>query len=152
MQGRDRGEGQAAQWVADSTQRGREEKSKKPEGRNMPRTPQGMPARAPPVLDECQGLGWPPTRHLSLGFSRQWSRPSVACLAITEYTRATDTSGSLRSTALHGTTGLTTNTGRRTQRCSKPMRSLPVLFPGQSTSAELRASSRGRERARIPGN
>lgn len=123
MQGRDRGEGQAAQWVADSTQRGREEKSKKPEGRNMPRTPQGMPARAPPVLDECQGLGWPPTCHLSLGFSRQWSRPSVACLAITEYTRATDTSGSLRSTALHRTTGLTTNTGRRTQRRSRPMRS-----------------------------
>lgn len=58
MQGRDRGEGQAAQWVADSTQRdGEKKKSKKLEGRNMPRTPQGMPARAPPVPDELSGFG-----------------------------------------------------------------------------------------------
>ena len=33
----------------------------------------------------------------------------------------------------------------------QPTMSLPVLFPGQSTSAELRASGRGRERARRPG-
>lgn len=33
----------------------------------------------------------------------------------------------------------------------RPTTSLPVLFPGQSTSAELRASGRGRERARRPG-
>ena len=33
----------------------------------------------------------------------------------------------------------------------RPTVSLPVLFPGQSTSAELRASGGGRDRARRPG-
>lgn len=60
--------------------------------------------------------------------------------------------GASGPTALHRTTGLTTKqTGRRAQRLRRPTVSLPVLFPGQSTSAELRASSRGRERARGPG-
>jgi hypothetical protein len=33
-------------------------------------------------LGEHWGLGWPPTCHLPLDFSRQWSRYSLACLAI----------------------------------------------------------------------
>lgn len=45
----------------------------------------GMPVRAPAALAEHWDLGWPPTCHLSLGFSRQWSRSSLACLAIRVY-------------------------------------------------------------------
>lgn len=46
-----------------------------------------------------------------LGF-RQQNRPSLACLGVTEYTGATNTSRSLRPTALHKTSGLTTDRQR----------------------------------------
>lgn len=70
MRGRDRGEGQAAQWVADSIWKGREEKARLEAGTCHGHHPRGMPVRAPAALGEQWGLGWPRTCYLSLGFSR----------------------------------------------------------------------------------
>lgn len=154
MQGKDRGEGQAAQWVADSTQRDREGKKARSwkagtcHGHHRECQRELLQSRMSVRVWGGHPLATFPWALADSGADPQWhARPSQSTPE-----PQTQAGASLRSAALHTTTGSTTNTGRRTQRRRRPVRSLPVLFPGQSTSAELRASSRGRERARIPGN
>lgn len=64
----------------------------------------------------------PAQPYLFLGFLEQQNRSPLACLGggITEYTKATDTSGSLRPTALHKTSGLTTDRQRNLEAGRAP--------------------------------
>lgn len=121
--GGDRGEGQAAQWEVNHFWAG-VGKGRKLGSRNMPQEVTGDDSESfccPQI--RWQGLRWLSLSqeqraiqfHLSLGFSKQQSRPSLACLAVTENTRGTDTSRSLKPAALHKTSGLTMDRQRNLQ-------------------------------------
>lgn len=80
-----------------------------------------MQVRAP--ASQCKRLSFLPTlgrarparRRRSQGFSGQWHKTLTGMSGVTGYTRATNTSRSLRPTASHKTSGLT-RMGRGTQR------------------------------------
>lgn len=91
--------------------------------------------------------------RLSQGFSGQQSRPSLACLGSHRLHRSHEHKRKPQANSLTQNIWLDTD-GQRNLEARwgpQPTMALPVLFPGQSTSAELRASGRGRERARSPG-
>lgn len=165
----DRGEGQAAWWVVGHvwawSRKGGRQKGGKPGSKEHATGKADMPVRASAAPFQVAGLRTLPklggegpaqctstravwTAELTLtGMSR-------VGVGVTDYTGATNTSGSRRPTASHKTSGSTQGGAEETLEARwgpRPTVSLPVLFPGQSTSAELRASGGGRERARRPG-
>lgn len=168
--GGDNGEGHVAQWVVDHFWAGREKGERGERGweagelgsRNMPQEDRDAsegfcrPSSSPHSSGQASfpswgGMGWPDSTTsraaVDSGADPHWHVWGHRVHQSHEHKRKPQ-ANSLTQDVWLDTDGQGNPEARWAPR---PTMSLPVLFPGQSTSAELRASSRGRERARSPG-